>query len=303
VTDPARPEWSRDSAVLRLPIADALADLNPEGPWRESRGRGVRVAVVDSGIEHDHPLLEGCVDAATGAQVIIDEDGGVHIDRGPHDDAYGHGTACAGIIHSIAPDARITSVRVLGPMNSGKAVAFLRGLAWAVDEGFDVVNLSLGTTKADWALPFYELCDRAYFANTFLVTAANNVARPSFPSLFASVTSVACHLGSDPMRFHGNPSPPTEFLARGVDVEVAWKGGGTMTMTGNSFAAPHMSGLAALVRGAHPRLRPFQVKALLWAAAANVREAPKPAGRFSTTLRRSTIALAADLARRGPATG
>jgi subtilisin len=71
-----------------------------------------------------------------------------------------------------------------------------------------------------------------------------------------------------------------------------------MTMTGNSFAAPHLSGLAALVRSAHPRLRPSQVKALLWAAAANVREAPRPAGRFSTSLRRSTVALAADLAHR-----
>jgi subtilisin family serine protease len=298
-----RPEWSRDSAVLKLPIADDLADLVPEGPWRESRGRGVRVAVVDSGVEHDHPLLEGSVDPDGGAQVVIDADGEVRIERGPHDDAYGHGTACAGIIHSIAPEARITSVRVLGPLNSGKAVAFLRGLAWAVDEGFDVVNLSLGTTKADWALPFYELCDRAYFANTFLVTAANNVARPSFPSLFASVASVACHLGADPMRFHVNPSPPTEFLARGVDVEVAWKGGATMTMTGNSFAAPHLSGLAALVRAAHPRLRPFQVKALLWAAAANVREAPRPAGRFSTTMRRSTVAIAAHHAPRAGASG
>ena len=303
MTAPQRPEWSRESAVLRLPGADAITDLVPEGPWRESRGRGVRVAVVDSGIEHEHPLLEGSVDAQAGAQVVIDADGEVHIDRGPHDDAYGHGTACAGIIHSIAPEARITSVRVLGPANSGKAVAFLRGVAWAVDQGYEVVNLSLGTTKADWALPFYELCDRAYFANTFLVTAANNVAKPSFPSLFASVASVACHLGSDPLRFHVNPNPPTEFLARGVDVEVAWKGGGTMRMTGNSFAAPHVAGLAALVRAAHPRLRPFQVKALLWSAAANVREAPRPAGRFSTTLRRSTVALAADLTRHATTAG
>jgi subtilisin family serine protease len=303
VADPPRPEWSRDSAVLRLPESEPLAALAQEDAWRTSRGRGVRVAVVDSGIEHDHPLLEGSVDADAGVEVVVEPDGEVRLTRGPHADAYGHGTACAGIIHSIAPEARITSVRVLGPVSGGRAAAFLRGLAWAVDEGYDVVNLSLGTTKADWALPFYELCDRAYFAGTFIVAAANNVARPSFPSLFASVASVACHLGSDPLRFHVNPSPPTEFLARGVDVEVPWKGGGTMTMTGNSFAAPHLSGLAALVRAAHPRLRPFQVKALLWAAAANVREAPRPAGRFSATLRRSTVALSADRLRLPPVSG
>jgi subtilisin family serine protease len=58
VVDTDRPEWSRDSAVLRLPVADSLAELAAEGSWRDSRGRGVRVAVIDSGIEHDHPLLE-----------------------------------------------------------------------------------------------------------------------------------------------------------------------------------------------------------------------------------------------------
>jgi subtilisin len=293
--EPLRPEYTRDSMVLRLDEAESFGDLTPEWAWGGSHGRGVRVAVIDSGIEHDHPLLEGCVDADAGVQVLVDDDGAVHLDHGPHEDVYGHGTACAGIIHSIAPQARITSVRVLGPMNSGKAVAFLHGLAWAVDHDFDVVNLSLGTTKTDWALPFYELCDRAYFNNTFVVTAANNTAKPSFPSLFASVASVACNLTTDPFRFHVSPNPPTEFLARGIDVEVAWKGGETMQMTGNSFAAPHLSGLAALVRAKHPRLRPFQVKSVLWAAAANVREAPRPAGRFTASLRRSTVSLAADL--------
>jgi subtilisin family serine protease len=184
-------------------------------------------------------------------------------------------------------------------MNTAKAAGFLHGLAWAVDRGFDVINLSLGTTRQEWALPFYELCDRAYFANSVVVTAANNTAKPSFPSLFASVMSVACNLATDPWRYHVSPDPPTEFLARGIDVEVAWKGGGTMSMTGNSFAAPHISALAALVRAKHPSLRPFQVKTVLWAAAANVREAPQPAGRFSRSLRRATVTLPGGLGRAG----
>ena len=111
-----------------------------------------------------------------------------------------------------------------------------------------MINLSLGTRKRDWALAFYDVCDRAYFGNSFIVTAANNVQRRSFPSLYASVTSVACNLGDDPFRFHFNPEPPTEFLARGIDVEVAWLDQQTIRTTGNSYAAPHISGLAALIR-------------------------------------------------------
>jgi subtilisin len=285
-----RPHWSRDSRVLRLPGAVDLEDLSPEWAWGGATGEGVRVAVVDSGIEAGHPDLEGSVDASGGVVVSIDEEGQVVVTPGPHDDAYGHGTACAGIIHRMAPGASISSVRVLGPGLAGKASAFLAGLGWAVEQGFDVINLSLGTTRRDWALPFYEVCDNAYFNGCFIVTAANNMARPTFPSLFASVASVACNLSKDPFRFHYNPEPPTEFLARGIDVELSWRGASRITGTGNSYAAPHIAGLAALVKSKHPELRPFQLKTVLWAVAANVREAPRPAGRLTAVLRsRSTV--------------
>jgi subtilisin len=284
---------------VRLPGGITLDDLSPEWAWGGASGEGVRVAVVDSGIEAGHPALDGCVDVDRGVAIALDEAGEVVETGGPHDDSFGHGTACAGIIHSFAPGARITSVKVLGRGLSGKAAAFLRGLGWAVENGFHVINLSLGTTRRDWALAFYEVCDRAYFRNSLIVTAANNMLRPSYPSLFGSVTSVACNLATDPWRFHYNPEPPTEFLARGIDVELAWRGGGFVTGTGNSYAAPHISGLAALVRSKHPQLRPFQVKTVLWATAANVREAPSVAGRFSRSSRavprstRSTSAMRA----------
>jgi subtilisin family serine protease len=279
--------------MLRLPTAVSLDDLSPEWAWGGSTGKGVRVAVVDSGVDADHPALGDSVDREHGVVVTLDDDGEPVVTEGPHDDAFGHGTACSGIIHWFAPDAVITSVRVLGAGLSGKATAFLAGLSWAIDQGFDVINLSLGTTKRDWALAFHDLCDRAYFENCFVVTAANNVNRASFPSLYSSVTSVACNLATDPWRFHYNPDPPTEFLARGIDVEVAWSGGTTSRNTGNSFAAPHISGIAALIRAKHPELRPFQVKTVLWATAANVREAPSMAGRLSRVLRPPTASVRA----------
>jgi subtilisin len=261
-----------------------LEDLSPEWAWGGSTGEGVRVAVIDSGIDAGHPDLDGKVRSAAGIAVTLDPAGDVVITAGPHEDLFGHGTACAGIIHRLAPGAEITSVRVLGTGLVGRANAFLAGLGWAVEQGFDIINLSLGTSRRDWALAFYEVCDRAYFQGSFVVTAANNIARPSFPSLYASVTSVACNLSKDPFRFHYNPHPPTEFLAPGIDVEVSWRGGTRVLGTGNSYAAPHIAGIAALIKSKHRDLRPFQLKTLLWATAANVREAPRPAGRLTLAL-------------------
>jgi len=284
VSSPSQPAWARDSAILRFGDLAETVDITPEWAFEGSTGAGVRVAIIDSGIDAAHPALEGCVDVEGSIDVSIGDDGTVVTRRGPHGDVFGHGTACAGIIHTLAPQATITSVRVLGPSLTGTAAAFHAGLAWAVEEGFDIINLSLGTSKKDWALAFHEVCDRAYFGGSFVVTAANNVARVSYPSLFASVASVACNTSGDALRFHANPQPPTEFLARGIDVEVPWLDGGSTVTTGNSFAAPHIAAFAALVKSKHPELRPFQIKATLWATAANVREASEVdvAGRRAT---------------------
>jgi subtilisin family serine protease len=103
-----------------------------------------------------------------------------------------------------------------------------------------------------------------------LVAAANNVPIPSFPSVYAAVISVAAHDGTDPERLYYNPSPPVEFGAPGIDVRVAWQNGERITATGNSFAAPHITGLIARILGQHPGLTIFQLKSVLRALAGNV---------------------------------
>ncbi len=279
----SRPAWSKEGAAVTLAGVDRIDQITPEWAWGGADGTGVRVAIIDSGIDADHPALGDCVDDTAAVQFTLDGEGEVIAIEGPHRDSFGHGTACGGIIHSLAPAARLTSAKVLGERLRGKAAAFLAGLRWAAEQGFDVINLSLGTRRRDWALAFHEACDRAYFGGSLVVTAANNVQRRSYPSLYASVTSVACNTATDPMRFHWNPQPPTEFLARGIDVEVPWLGGETIRSTGNSYAAPHISGIAALIKSKHPELRPFQLKTVLWATAANVREAAEldTAGKLS----------------------
>lgn len=138
----------------------------------------------------------------------------------------------------------------------------------------DVVNLSLGTTIQDHFYSLYELVDQAYYRGTVLVTAANNMRIPSAPSLYAPVVSVACYRGAtddNPLNFWCNPTPPVEFGALGINVRVGWLGGGYITATGNSFAAPHITGLVALLRSKHPHLTPSEVKTLLRASARNAR--------------------------------
>src|SRR4029079_5907437 len=96
---------------------------------------------------------------------------------------------------------------------------------------------------------------------------ANTAPAPSSPSLSAAVVSVAAHDVADPDVWFYNPSPPVEFGAHGLDVDVAWRGGTRIRPTGNSFAAPPRAGRAALIRGEHPGVSPFEVKTMLAATA------------------------------------
>jgi subtilisin len=263
------PAWSepfvgerRDRLAHHAPFGR----LDREWAWGGSDGTGVTVAIIDSGVERDHPAVGGKL--VRSVKVELDDDGEPVVSEDPDAaDVVGHGTACAGIIHGLAPGADLISVRVLGPDNRGKGIVFATGLDWAIDQGATVMNLSLSSKSDALFAAFHELADRAYFANVLLVSAANNVPGPSYPSLFAAVVSVAAHDLPDPGVYLYNPDPPVEFGAYGVDVPVAWRNGATMIATGNSFAAPHIAGYAALIRSKHPEASPFEVKAILAATA------------------------------------
>jgi subtilisin len=262
------PAWSLPaSAVEGISMQLQWPDrVTREWAWAGSTGSGVRVCILDSGVQADHPLV-GRVDHAVAVE--IGEDGEATVVEDEEGDLCGHGTACAGIVRSLAPECEIHSVRVLGAGYTGSGDALLAGLRWAVEQSFDIVNMSLSTTKRQFAGVLHELADRAYFRRTVLVASAHNMPVESYPWRFSSVISVASHEDPDPMTFFYNPAPPVEFFARGFDVEVPWLGGGKVRSTGNSFATPHMSGICALIRGKHPELTPFQLKNVLYLTAAN----------------------------------
>lgn len=264
--DTPRPAWGFEATSMpRVESIPHFDDVTPEWAFAGSTGNGVKVAVIDSGIDANHPAI-GRVDG----YLSVEGPDGAEVSKDPHGDVFGHGTACAGVIRSLAPDCELYSVRVLGPKLSGRGAVFAAGLRWAIENGMDICNLSLGSTRRDFFEPFHELADAAYFRNITLVTAANNFPIPSAPSLYASVISVAAHEIHDPSVIYFNPEPPVEFGAPGIDVRVAWRDGGWITATGNSFAAPHITGLVARIRAKHPGLAMFHLKAILRSLSANV---------------------------------
>jgi subtilisin family serine protease len=263
------PAWSTTTAGIGQEKFDVspIAQVTPEWAWGDSDGSGVRVAVLDSGVDGSHPLIRG-LDRAV--EVVTSADGEVGLVDCPPADMAGHGTACAGLISSIAPGVSLTSVRVLTNGKTGGGNALLAGLKWAIDQEFDIVNMSLSTAKTQFCLALHELADRAYFRRTVLVTSAHNMPLRSFPWPFASVISVASHNEPDPLLYYYNPAPPVDFYARGMGVTVAWPGGGEKRSTGNSFATPHITGIGARILSKHPMLTPFQLKTVLYLAASNV---------------------------------
>jgi len=266
---PDLPAWSLPAgAVDGIGLAaDWPAKVTREWAWKGSTGKDIRVCLLDSGIEPDHPLV-GPVE--TSVAVMVEKDGELVIEDDDAGDICGHGTACAGIVRALAPDCRLVSVRVLGAGFKGSGRTLVAGLRWAVEQGFDVVNMSLSTTKREIAQALHEIADTAYFRGTMLVAAAHNLPVNSYPWRFASVVSVGSHDQPDPLAFYYNPSPPVEFFARGVNIDVPWLGGTTIRSTGNSFATPHIAAVCALILSKHGGLTPFQLKSALYLTATNV---------------------------------
>ena len=263
------PAWS-------LPAA-ASEDIGVNVQWPErvtrdwalgdSTGAGIRVCILDSGVQPDHPLV-GSLEGAVALRKT--DEGEIVVEDDTEGDLCGHGTACAGIVRALAPDCAIFSVRVLGAGYTGSGPVLLAGLRWAIEQGFDVINMSLSTTKRQFAEVLHELADSAYFKRTVLVASAHNMPVESYPWRFAAVISVGSHEENDPQVFYYNPAPPVEFFARGVNVEVPWLGGETTPASGNSFATPHMSGMCALIMAKHRELTPFQLKSVLFLTSSNV---------------------------------
>ena len=228
---------------------------------RTGTGKGVKVGILDSGVASHLPYLNGRV--VSNYEVVEDRYQGTRIvtlEKGV--DVMEHGTACAYIIHQHAPDAEIHSVRVIGHSHRATSNKLLRALEFAVEQKWDIVNLSLGTESNYEKIA--RLADRAYYQGMIWIAAKdNNPSKVSYPAGLASVVGVDMDYFKDPACFRFYPGKAIEVEASGVYVGAPTSDGGWQQYTGSSFACPQISGIAARLREHFPDLTPFQFKTAL----------------------------------------
>ena len=226
---------------------------------RDGDGSGVRIAVLDSGIEIAHPDFQG---RELDDDLVMDDTEAGEFSEGNGEDVYGHGTAVAGIIWKIAPEAGITSFRVLGPKLVGRTAQVWVAANEAIRRGFDVVNCSFACGISGHLSLYKDWTDRALLKGIHVV-AASHGEEPEWPAHFASVLGVDyAEPGARGTEITYSADRMVEFTAA-ADRDVAWKDGTHRSMTGSSFAAALMTGIVARLLSVYPIRDPLLLKALL----------------------------------------
>ncbi|GHB76460.1 type VII secretion-associated serine protease [Streptomyces cirratus] len=259
---------------MKQQIADrpwALQRLLLDALWARTRGKGVRVAVIDTGVDRVNPQLGGALDTGAGKD-FVDPKGGDGTN-----DTVGHGTRVAGLIAArpqagtgfvgLAPEATVIPIRQNDGQGNGNAATLAQAIDHAVSKGAQVINISQDTDvplSADSELA--KAVQRAIDAKAVVVASAGNDGltgqkRKTYPAAFHGVLAVAA---SDRNNERAAFSQPGDFIgvaAPGVDMVSTVPGFGQCLDNGTSFSAPYVAGVAALLRAAHPD---WSVQQIVW---------------------------------------
>ena len=236
----------------------AAAAIHLDQAHEIAAGAGVIVAILDSGIDPRHPLLRhayaGGIDLVDGdddptdRRDFLDDDG-----DGQVDETYGHGTHVAGIIHLVAPEAKLLAVRVLDADGRGSLFDVANGVLWAMDHGAKVINLSLGSLKSSDALQ--NALSEAENRGIIVISSAGNWGASTpveFPAKSSHVAAVAAVDASAMPASFSSYGNNIALSAPGVGVRSTYPGGSYRLWSGTSMAAPFVAGTCALLAVHHP---------------------------------------------------
>ena len=238
-------------AALSETVDWGLAAYHVPEHWTSTRGQGIRVAVLDTGVDATHPDLAGSVDDARDFTASP---------RG-YSDSQGHGTHVAGTIAArqndqgvigVAPRCRLLVAKVLGDDGSGTSDQVACGVDWAVDGGADILSLSLGSPDASENLA--AAIDRAVAAGRFVVCAAGNDGRDdavNFPARWESTIAVGAVDRHGQIARFSSRGPQVDICAPGADVLSTFPAGRYAKLSGTSMATPFVTGVVALMLAKH----------------------------------------------------
>ncbi|MCC6650091.1 MAG: S8 family serine peptidase, partial [Candidatus Eisenbacteria bacterium] len=260
--------------TVAQPAAEAigLADAH-----RVSIGGGVRVAVLDTGIDPSHPMFAGRIVASAdflnpANTAALDMADGVDNNANDAiDESFGHGTHVAGIVMLTAPGAQLLVGRVLDADGQGDVLAVAAGIRWAVRNGARVINLSLGTL--DHSSSIHDALEYAEHRGVTVVASAGNWGAAD-PREYPARSSHAVAVAASDATAH--PAEFTSFgsfvalAAPGVAVRSAYPGSAYRLWSGTSMSAPFVAGTAALLLAIHPMWTPEQVMARMGATASHL---------------------------------
>ncbi|MFA5140982.1 MAG: S8 family peptidase [Elusimicrobiota bacterium] len=253
---------SKDATEGEMPWG--IARVKAQSAWERTQGDGVKVAVVDTGIDFKHPDL--AANYAGGTNVVDSK-------KSPMDD-NGHGTHVAGTIAAVkdgqgvvgvAPKAKLYAVKVLDGDGGGNLSGIVKGILWCADNGIQVANMSLGAARGSIFMRM-ALVYAKYKGVVVVAAAGNSGGDVSYPGAYEETLAVSASDSSDKIAEFSSRGKQVDFIAPGVGVKSSIPGGGYDRYSGTSMATPHVAGLAALAvsQGASGLAG---VKAMLGAAA------------------------------------